>query len=348
VQNRNQAVAETNHGHRSKLSILAQKQTRVDGQAERVAKEITELERGTASMHTEMSKINTLLAEHTEKQQVLADDNFVMEHEFVTRLKEMEADAVQMELQIVALKEQKEGLLLDVTEAEKQVMLLEKKIALERETQAALDPEVGAAEVRAMEREIHRMRLRYAQLQRRQEQMIAEMERAIYKRDNIEAKGKVLVGKKGAPPTHAALSKAVSELTKKLQMTTHDANVTQLSVLKLRETQAAKGAEVEGKAQEVRDMQQSVGAAEAMLISQQQLQAVQEAQLRTQSKLARKLVDAAQGQYQPHSSAEALKARIAEADDTSARLLSVVDALSNEVPHLGPALSSMVQAISAP
>ena len=54
------------------------------------------------------------------------------------------------------------------------------------------------------------MRLRYAQLQRRQEQMIAEMERAIYKRDNIEAKGKVLTQKKGAPPTQAALQKQVA------------------------------------------------------------------------------------------------------------------------------------------
>ena len=70
---------------------------------------------------------------------------------------------------LLKLKEEKERLLLDTSEAEKQLMLLEKKVALERETQAALDPEVGAAEVRAMQREIHRMRLRYAQLQRRQE-----------------------------------------------------------------------------------------------------------------------------------------------------------------------------------
>ena len=53
-------------------------------------------------------------------------------------------------------------MLVDTTEAQKQAALLEKKIALERETQKALDPEVGAAEVRAMQREIHRMRLRYA------------------------------------------------------------------------------------------------------------------------------------------------------------------------------------------
>ena len=47
-----------------------------------------------------------------------------------------------------------ESLLLDTVEAQKQTTLLEKKISLERETQAALDPEVGAAEVRAMQREI--------------------------------------------------------------------------------------------------------------------------------------------------------------------------------------------------
>ena len=116
-------------------------------------------------------------------------------------------------------------MLVDTTEAQKQAALLEKKIALERETQKALDPEVGAAEVRAMQREIHRMRLRYAQLQKRQELMIQDMERAIYKRDNIEAKGKTMAGKKGAPPTSAALAKQLAELTKKLKLTTHDANL---------------------------------------------------------------------------------------------------------------------------
>jgi len=34
-------------------------------------------------------------------------------------------------------------------------------------------------------------------------------ERAIYKRDNIEAKGKTAAGRKGAPPTQAALQKQV-------------------------------------------------------------------------------------------------------------------------------------------
>ena len=93
---------------------------------------------------------------------MLADDNYLMEAEFAQKLKGLEVEAVGIEAKIVALKQEKEGMLVDTTEAQKQAALLEKKIALERETQKALDPEVGAAEVRAMQREIHRMRLRYA------------------------------------------------------------------------------------------------------------------------------------------------------------------------------------------
>jgi len=348
VQNANQSVAERCHEHRAKLSILAQKQTRIDSQYERAHRELHELERGTSSMHHELSKINTLLAEHADKQQALADDNFIMEHDFVTRLKELEADAVATEQHIVNLKEQKEGLLLDIVEAEKQFMLIEKKIALERETQAALDPEVGAAEVRAMEREIHRMRLRYAQLQRRQEQMIAEMERAIYKRDNIEAKGKVLAGKKDAPPTQAILAKQVAELSKKLQLTTHDANLTQLNVLKLQESQSAKGGEVEAKADELRKLQDDVQAADTSLRSKQQVERVRRAQQMTQAKLAERLQAAVQGGGASALSADTLRARIDEAENTMSKLLSVAEALSQEHPYHAQLLTNVVQAIGAP
>ena len=347
LQNRNQSVGEKCHDHRAKLSILAQKQARVNAQYERANNALKELERGTAGMHHDLSKINGLIAEHADKQQTLADDNFIMEHDFVFRLKELEAEAVGMEQQIVALKEQKEGLLLDVVEAEKQHMLIEKKIALERETQAALDPEVGAAEVRAMEREIHRMRLRYSQLQRRQEQMIGEMERAIYKRDNIEAKGKVLSGKKDAPPTQAVLAKQVAELSKKLQLTTHDANLTQLNVLKLQDTQAVTGGEVEARANELRKLSDDVMAAEASLSAKQRVDRVRTVQQFTQTKLALRLQNVAQGAPPPALPTEVLKLRIAEAEDTLAKLLSVVEGLSQDYPQHAQVLATVVHVVGA-
>ena len=89
VQNANQSVGERIHDYRAKLSILAQKQTRIEAQFEKQARELRELERGSSSLHNEMSKINQLLADNLDKQQGLADDNFIMEHEFVTKLKEL-------------------------------------------------------------------------------------------------------------------------------------------------------------------------------------------------------------------------------------------------------------------
>merc|ERR1711975_124694 len=82
------------------------------------------------------------------------------------------------------------------TESEKQIMLIERKIQLAKETIEALDPNVGRAENTKMKQEIHRMELRHVQLKKKQEQMIKEMEEAIYRKEQIKSKGKTkLLGK---------------------------------------------------------------------------------------------------------------------------------------------------------
>ena len=67
--------------------------------------------------------------------------------------------------------------------------------------------------------------------------------------------------------------------------------------------------------------------------------------MRTQSKLAKRLVAASEGRYQPSASDDMLRERIAEADDTSARLLSVAEQLAAEQPQYSSVLSTMVQAV---
>merc|ERR1719201_1784481 len=93
-----------------------------------------------------------------------------------------------MEGAIQKVKQDKEEGTSEILEAERQVMLWERKITLEKEMQEALDPSVGQVESTAMKKEIHRMELRLDQLKRRQEQMIMEMERAVHKRDAISLK----------------------------------------------------------------------------------------------------------------------------------------------------------------
>lgn len=64
--------------------------------------------------------------------------------------------------------------------------------------QDALDPEIGQTEIVAMRKEIHRMQLRYDQLRKKQEEMIKDMERAIFKRETIQLKYLPKVQKKNA------------------------------------------------------------------------------------------------------------------------------------------------------
>ena len=84
-----------------------------------------------------------------------------------------------MEAELGSLKEEKERLLNSLVEAERQIMLWEKKTQLARETKSAVDSEVGMGEIRAMKAEIHRMQVRYTQLMKQQERMIQEMEKAV-------------------------------------------------------------------------------------------------------------------------------------------------------------------------
>ena len=347
VQKDNQQVSEELQDKRAQIAILEQKRVRIDAQDEAVQKEIRQLGRLSDNMHIEMAKINRLVSEHGEKQQLLADENFLTETEFVQKLKELESGAIETEAKIVALKEEKEGLLVDTLEAEKQTMLLEKKIALERETQAALDPEVGAAEVRAMQREIHRMRLRYAQLQKRQETMITDMERAIYKRDNIETKGKTMAGKKGAPPTGATLQKQTAELSKKLKMTTHDANLTQMNVLKLQEAQRERGGEVEALSSEVGELRLQTDRVGSTIGAQVQQQLAQKQLLARNHRLAQTLMAAAEGQYEPQMDPDTVREEMEDAEITNQRLLGIIDVLGQEQPQYAAQLSVLAQTVTA-
>ena len=128
----------------------------------------------------------------------MTNDNFNIENEFKQKLKELENESIKLENSISTLKEEKADILSEIVEAERQILLWERKIQLEKEMQDALDPNIGQSEIVAMKKEIHRMELRYEQLRKKQEQMIKDMERAVFKRETIQLKYLPKVEKKNA------------------------------------------------------------------------------------------------------------------------------------------------------
>lgn len=88
--------------------------------------------------------------------------------------------------------------------------------------QDALDPTIGQTEIVAMKKEIHRMELRYEQLRKKQEEMIKDMERSVFKRETIQLKYLPKVEKKNAQDksTQGKLSRQIANLRQTLRHTT--------------------------------------------------------------------------------------------------------------------------------
>merc|ERR1712083_1096926 len=121
-------------------------------------------------------------------------------------------------------KEQKSDILIEVIEAEKQILLWERKYQLEKEMQDALDPTIGQTEIVAMKKEIHRMQLQYELFRKEQEKLIKDMERCVFKRETIQLKYLPKVEKKNAQDrsSQGKLSRQIANLKQTLRHTTEN------------------------------------------------------------------------------------------------------------------------------
>lgn len=75
-----------------------------------------------------MNKLNELLSKNQQAQTKMSNDNFNIENEFKQKLKELENESLKLEQQISTLKEEKADILAEIVEAERQILLWERKI----------------------------------------------------------------------------------------------------------------------------------------------------------------------------------------------------------------------------
>lgn len=172
----------------TKKTILQQKKMRLNTIYKGHEKEIQEVKIALKNLQTEMNKLNDGISKNQENEIKLKNENFHVQSDFLEKLKELENTNVKLEFEIDRIKEEKAELLESIVEAERQMLLWERKIQLEKEIQNALDPDVGQTEIKSLQKDIHRMELRLDELRKRQEQTIQEMERAVYKRETIQLK----------------------------------------------------------------------------------------------------------------------------------------------------------------
>ncbi|XP_069786181.1 coiled-coil domain-containing protein 40 isoform X2 [Narcine bancroftii] len=174
---------------RKQVTILEQKKIRTENMIQQGLNVKKEIERHMWVLSNDMLKLNTLLTKNNSVKDSLEQMNILMENEFVKSLKDAERQSIAKQQYLDQLKEEKGRQLNSLVEAERQIMLWEKKIQLAKEAKSAVDSEVGQGEIRAMKTEIHRMEIRYSQLMKHQEHMIRDMEAAIASRETILTRG---------------------------------------------------------------------------------------------------------------------------------------------------------------
>merc|ERR1711871_1935197 len=134
---------ELNDNLKSEVAILYQQRIRLDTAIAAQDKEMMTLGRNISNLRGEMQRFNTLIAQAKEQETELASANLRLETEFKNRLVALEKECVTMETDIDTVRAEKGTCIQDIKETEQQIIQLERKIQLAKETIEALDPNVG-------------------------------------------------------------------------------------------------------------------------------------------------------------------------------------------------------------
>ena len=343
LQNENKILKEKVQRLGSEQSVFLQKRTRLQQQFDFHAKEIKKLNQQVEHMHTDMGRLNQLISKHSSQQAKLANENFNLETKIINQLKELENGAVTLETQITGSKEEKRDILAEIVELERQIMLWERKIQLEKETQAAIDPNVGNGVVTAMRKEIHRMKLRLGELLRYQEFLIKDMERAIHKRDTIATKGRAGASKakSRAQPTEAGLKKQTAELQRNIRDTDAEAKRAEEGVLELEKKCEELAEQLQTSNESLQDISQREAAIMATATGLQLDRARTLLQTAHAQHVNKYYDDWLQGGYQPSLTSQSAVEEIEHQVERREQLRRVVDQLEKEDPEVSIALTKV-------
>ncbi|KAL7504798.1 hypothetical protein ACHAXN_002356 [Cyclotella atomus] len=190
VISKTNAIQEEDGKSTARLSILRQKALRLLQNIHTNKSALKSIEFNTRTLHTDITRLNDLIEQNTRHQTDLANKMAVNAMEFERELAELEERSVRLEVQISEVNCNRAKLLDEVTETEAKIKQWEKKIQVEKETQAELHTSKDAIDTKGMQKEIQKMKHRLESLVRIQEQLLRGMELAIHKRDDIAVKYK--------------------------------------------------------------------------------------------------------------------------------------------------------------
>ncbi|XP_051567998.1 coiled-coil domain-containing protein 40 [Myxocyprinus asiaticus] len=324
---------------RTELTILQQSKIRRESEMEQDQREQADLDKQTKTLMADMVKLNSLLNKNSDLNQALQQSNSLMETEFRQKLKEAERELVETQLKLERVNEEKERLINSLVEAERQIMLWEKRTQLMRETRSAIDSDIGQGDIRTMRAEIHRMEVHYAQLMRRQERLLRDMESVVARRETIVVWSEALARSDHKQPTNNDIHNTLQSLRRKTLQTKKQAEECDGIIAQLEERQRTLSSSLRDKQMHLSDLQSSRD------VLTQDLSALQETKERNLSCLvtlqgrAKHLQAVKEGRYSPVASGDtALQVAKQKQEERLKMVSSILHHLTQEHPEHHSAL----------
>ncbi|XP_061686252.1 coiled-coil domain-containing protein 40-like isoform X2 [Syngnathoides biaculeatus] len=199
----------------TKYTVICQKKIYLERQLEVLHREESDVEKSNKMLQRDLLKLNTLLSKNAQLRHALEQENAVMETEFLHKLKEAERDSIEMEAKLEKTQEEKEKLLSSLVEAERQIMLWEKKTHVMKETRLVVQE--GEEEIQIMRDDVHRMERWLSLLVRQREQLLRDSIAVVERRGYIIERNEVMARSTNKPTTKGELNLMNDGLRRKIK-----------------------------------------------------------------------------------------------------------------------------------
>uniref|UniRef100_A0A4W4EIW8 Coiled-coil domain containing 40 n=1 Tax=Electrophorus electricus TaxID=8005 RepID=A0A4W4EIW8_ELEEL len=331
----------------TQLIVLQQRRVRTENKIEQECRVLAELERHSKSLMLDMQRLNSLLNQNTQQSHELEQSTSLLENSFIQELKEAERQSVEMQLRLEKLQEEKERLLNSLVEAERQIMLWERKTQLVRETRSAVDSEVGKGDIHTMKAEIHRMEVRYAQLLKQQERLLREMEAVVARRESIITRSEAQARSDRKQPTHTDFQHTLQALRRAILQTHKHTEECDGVLAELKENQSSLTVSLKEKELVMRDLHNTISTLTSDLSNLQDTRERNLAQLLALQARAKQLQAVKEGRYITVATGQpALEVSMQRQQERLHAVSGVLERVRQDFPH-HPTLRRITLLLSA-
>ncbi|CAL8333570.1 unnamed protein product [Lota lota] len=343
-----QANGEKTRKLQTQYTILQQRKFRTQSEMQAEQREQAELDKSTKMLRGDMLKLSSLVSKNGHLRQALEQDNSLMETHFTHRLKDAERESVEMLMTLEKNQEEKERLINSLVEAERQIMLWEKKSQLARETRSAVNSDVGQGDIRSMKAEIHRMEVRYGQLQKQQERLLRESEATVTRRETL-----LLRGDGGARDGHkqtttlSQLHRAIQGLRRNIQDTHKKVSESDQVIKEMQENQVRLSLGLSQKNQELSEVRGTHADMTSDLLNLQDTKERNLAQLLSLQGRAKLLQALREGRYAPLSTSEGVDEALRRQRQRVHAVSAILHRLCQEFPQHQGALRALTRSLAA-